>query len=89
MAGPVNLLLLLSALLSALTGGGAAVRAPVAAHAAASAAAVVQADVRAARVAHRPQQGLPALVAVQGLAALATALVLSAVQPLYASRRRE
>ncbi|MEH3158167.1 MAG: hypothetical protein PGN08_04060 [Sphingomonas taxi] len=89
MAEPVNLLLLLSALLSALTGGGAAVRAPVAAHAAASAAAVVQADVRAARVAHRPQQALPALVAVQGVAAGAAVLVLIAIQPLYASRRRE
>lgn len=89
MAGRVNLLLLLSALLSALTGGASAMRAPTAAHAVASAASAVQAEVRAARVASRPQPPRWTLAAVAGPFAPVAARVVAAGQPLYASRRRE
>ncbi len=88
MASPVNLLLLLSALLSAITGGASAMRAPTAAHAVASAAAAVQAEVRSARIASRPQQPLPTRVQAAALSA-PVLLPPVAVESLYASRRRE
>ncbi len=84
----MNLLLLLSALLSALTGGASAMRAPVAAHAAASVAAAVQAQAQAVRGASRPQQALPQLALVAAFGP-APARSLVAIEPLYASRRRE
>lgn len=84
----MNLLLLLSALLSALTGGASAVRAPVAAHAAAGIVASAQAEVRAARAASRPQQGLPGLARL-AIGPRATAFARIGAEPLYASRRRE
>jgi len=85
----MNLLLLLSALLSALTGGASAMRTPAAAHAVASAVAVVEAQVRPASVASRPQQLLPTLAvsAVWAFSAAAPAVVRA--EPLYARRRRE
>ena len=89
MAVSVNLLLLLSALLSAITGGASAMRAPTAAHAVASAAAAVQAEVRSARIASRPQQGLPTLALVSALAVRGASATVAAFEPLYASRRRE
>ena len=89
MAVSVNLLLLLSALLSALTGGASAMRAPTAAHAVASAAATVQAEVRSARIASRPQQGLPTLALISTLPVPDAPATVAAFEPLYASRRRE
>lgn len=85
----MNLLLLLSALLSALTGGGSAMRTPAAAHAVASAAAVVEAQVRPAAVASRPQQALPTLVASAAWGLAAAAPAVAPGEPLYARRRRE
>lgn len=89
MARGVNLLLLVSALLSALTGGTSAMRTPAAAHAVASAAAMVEARAIPARVASRPQQALPTLIASAAWGLAAAALVVIPTEPLYARRRRE
>jgi hypothetical protein len=84
----VNLLLLLSALLSALTGGGSAMRTPAAAQAISATATAIVSDVRAVRVAQRPQQGRMPLI--ETLAALPLVMAPpAATEPLYARRRRE
>ena len=83
----MNLLLLLSALLSALTGVGSAVRAPAAAQAVSAQVTAAAAQVRAVRVAQRPQPGRPTLAMVRSVAALPVPI--TAFAPLYASRRRE
>lgn len=84
----MNLLLLLSALLSALSGVGGAVR-PVAPQALA---ARIVGDVAVARVAPiehlRPVQALPTRKQTAP-APHATALILAAVEPIFARRRRE
>lgn len=63
-------------------------RAPVAAHAAAGIVASVQAEVRAARAASRPQQQVPGFAALAG-PSIATPFAWTAAEPFYASRRRE
>ena len=87
MSGTVNLLLLLSALLSALTGVGASARQPQVAQAVAQQA---EAAVTASRpaAAHRPVVVAPSL-AMLARAPIALALRIAAVEPLFASRRRE
>lgn len=86
----MNLLLLLSALLSAITGGASAMRAPTAAHAVSTAAAAVRAEVRSARIASRPRQGLPTLARVALLPETGGVMLpVGGAEPLYASRRRE
>lgn len=85
----VNLLLFFSALLSALTGIGPAVRMPASAHAAAGVVASVRAEVRAARVASRPQEGVPPLARLAAALCNAATIALTPAHPLYASRRRE
>jgi hypothetical protein len=87
MSGAVNLLLLLSALLSALTGVGASARQPQVAQAVAQQA---RAAVTASRpaVAHRPIVLAPSLAVLAG-APLASVLHLAAIEPVFASRRRE
>ena len=87
MSARVNLLLLLSALLSALSGVGASARQPQVAQAVAQ-----QARVAAPRLAAAPATR-PALV-LPGLAALAVApaargWTLAAIEPAFATRRRE
>jgi hypothetical protein len=88
MSGVVNLLLILSALLSALTGVGAAARQPQVAQAVAQqvkAAAIASA---ARRLATRPAQSHPTLVA-SGAMPVARILAVAAIEPIFASRRRE
>jgi CBS domain containing-hemolysin-like protein len=88
MSGLVNLLLLLSALLSALTGVTGSARQPQVAQAVAQqvkAAAIASA---ALRIAARPVQALATLRA-SSTAPRARALAISAVEPLFAGRRRE
>lgn len=84
----MNLLLLLSALLSALSGVGGVARPVVpqtlAAHIAGDVAAT-----QAVRVRHiRPVEPLPSRLQTAG-APHATALILGAVEPIFARRRRE
>ncbi len=89
MSGPVNLLLLLSALLSALTGAGGSVRAQDRAQA------VAEGSIAAARVAVAPKAATVRPTA--GLATLPetaragrdTALTVVPAEPTYAARRRE
>ena len=88
MSAPVNLLLLLSALLSALTGVGSTARQPQVAQAVAQqvkAAAIASAT---RHLAARPAAPRATPVASRA-APIARVLVLTAIEPLFASRRRE
>ena len=88
-AGVMNLLLLLSALFSALTGAGAGVRQPVVAQAVAVSRDAVRSAPAATRtIASRPLAAPPKLIA-SALPGIAAILALAAVEPLFASRRRE
>ena len=88
MSAPVNLLLLLSALLSALTGVGGSARQPQVAQAVSQQVKAAEIASAARRIAAQPMQGLASL-AVSSIAPLARAIALVAVEPAYASRRRE
>ncbi|MEG8039069.1 hypothetical protein QP166_06790 [Sphingomonas sp. LR60] len=84
----MNLLLILSALLSALTGVGAAARQPQVAQAVAQqvkAAAIASA---ARRLATRPAQPRATLVASSTMP-VARTFAIVAIEPIFASRRRE
>ena len=87
MSARVNLLLLLSALLSALSGGGASVRQPQVAQAVAQQARVAVPRLAAAPAA-RPAFALPALD-VSARAPAAPRFALVAIEPPFATRRRE
>ena len=85
----MNLLLLLSALLSALTGVGGSVRQPQLAQAVAMqerAATIVAA--RRIAVTQRPAQHIATLV-VSAVAPVVVATAPAAIEPAWASRRRE
>lgn len=83
----VNLLLLLSALLSALTGVGGTRGAATPQAVCARSVEVGAVRIAATVAATRPVQALPVLADVS--AGSGAALILTAVEPLFASRRRE
>lgn len=87
MSAHVNLLLLLSALLSALSGVGASARQPQVAQAVAQQARVAAPQITTAP-ALRPMVALPALAA-QAAAPVARGWSLAAIEPAFATRRRE
>ena len=89
MSRAVNLLLLLSALLSALTGVGGSVRAEGRAQAVAEGSVSASPVASAPRMATSRPESCPAALVETARAGAETALALTPIEPVFATRRRE